>query len=188
MAKQRVIYIHGFNSSPESFKAQQFGRYLAEHHDVEYLVPKLNHEPREILLTLEALITANTKLIGSSLGGYFATILSERYQLPAVVVNPAVAPFDLMHDYLGTQYNPYQGYYYDVTERHVDQLKQFYIANLSQPELILLLQQTGDEVLDFSQAVDYYKNCRQHVEFAGDHSFIGFERYFPVIVDFLKIS
>lgn len=188
MAKQRVIYIHGFNSSPDSFKAQQFGQYLAKYHDVEYLVPKLNHEPREILLTLEALITPNTKLIGSSLGGFFATFLSQRHQLPAVVVNPAVAPFTLMKDYLGQQYNPYQDYYYDVTTQHVADLKQLYVNSLSSPQLIFLLQQMGDEVLDFSQAVDYYKNCRQRIEFAGDHSFIGFQRYFPDIVDFLKIS
>ena len=188
MAKQRVIYIHGFNSSPESFKAQQFGRYLKTHFDVDYRVPKLNHEPREILITLEQLITPNTKLIGSSLGGYFATFLSQRYQLPAVVVNPAVAPFTLMEDYLGEQYNPYQDYTYQVTVQHVTELRQLYTPSINQPELLLLLQQMGDEVLDFSEAVDYYKTCRQHVEFAGDHSFIGFERYFPDIVDFLKIS
>ena len=188
MARQRVIYIHGFNSSPESFKAQQFGRYLAQHYDVEYLVPKLNHEPREILLTLERLLTPNTKLLGSSLGGYFATFLSQHYKLPAVVINPAVAPFKLMQDYLGEQYNPYQDYHYCVTEQHVGTLKQCYMPSLLYSELIFLLQQMGDEVLDFSEAVDYYKNCRQQVEFAGDHSFIGFERYFPDIVDFLKIS
>jgi hypothetical protein len=187
MAQQRVIYIHGFNSSPQSFKAQQFGEYL-KRYNVDYQVPVLNHEPKQILIALENLLTSDTVLMGSSLGGYFATFLSQQYQLPAVVINPAVAPFKLMQTYLGEQYNPYQNYSYSVTHQHVADLKQLYLAQLAHPELLFLLQQMGDEILDFSEAVDYYKNCRQRVEFAGNHSFIGFERYFPDIVDFLKIS
>lgn len=187
MAKQRVIYIHGFNSSPQSHKATIFGDYLTRF-DVEYLVPTLNHEPREILLTLEQLVTPNTVLIGSSLGGYFATYLSQRFNLKAVVVNPAVAPYTLMAEYLGLQYNPYQDYHYHVTLEHIKQLKRLDFKSLSYPKQLYLLQQMGDEILDFSKAVEYYSGCRQTIEFAGDHSFVSFERYFPDIVKFLKIT
>ncbi len=187
MAKRKVIYIHGFNSSPESFKATQFGHFI-EHLNCDYVVPKLNHEPREILLRLENEIDSTTVLIGSSLGGFFATYLSQVYNLKAAVINPAVAPFELMADYLGPQYNPYQDYHYDVTTAHVEQLKSLYISRLTQPKNLFLLQQMGDEVLDFSKAVKYYGACKQHIEFAGDHSFVGIERTFLDIVKFLNLT
>ena len=142
----------------------------------------------KLFLKLESLITHDTKLVGSSLGGYFASYLSQQLELPAVVINPAVAPFNLMQDYLGEQYNPHQNYTYQVTYEHIEQLKQLYQPTLWQPKLIMLLQQMGDEVLDFSEAVDYYKNSHQFIEFAGDHSFIGFERYFSKIAAFFKLT
>lgn len=184
----RIIYIHGFNSSPDSYKATAFGDYLKRHAQAEYFVPTLNHEPLECLLKLEQLITPNTCLIGSSLGGYFATYLSQQYQLPAVIINPAVAPYELMADYLGPQYNPYQKYHYEVTPLHIEQLRLLSVKQLKTPALIHLYQQTGDEVLDFSKAVQYYKECTQTIEFAGDHSFQHVERHFPDIVSFFKIT
>ncbi|MDP4983022.1 YqiA/YcfP family alpha/beta fold hydrolase [Pseudoalteromonas tunicata] len=187
MARKKVIYIHGFNSSPLSAKAQLIGQYLSQF-NLEYQVPLLSHEPLQALVTLEHMLDSNTVLIGSSLGGYFATYLSQKYQLPAVLVNPAVAPFLLMKDFLGPQYNPYQNYHYQLTMQHVEQLKSLYLPDLPHPQLLWLLQQSADEVLDFQQAVKYYNNCRQVLEFGGDHSFIGFERYFSQIVQFLKIT
>ncbi|MBU2971487.1 esterase YqiA [Pseudoalteromonas sp. C2R02] len=190
MTKARVIYVHGFNSSPESFKAKQFGQYLKQKFNdrVEYLVPCLNHEPLAALITLESLINDKTVLIGSSLGGFFATYLSQKFGIKAVLVNPAVMPFNLMTTYLGEQYNPYQDYSYQLEMRHVTQLKQIHIAKLHQPQLVYLLQQTADEVLNYQDAVKYYADGRQTVEFGGDHSFIKFERHFESIANFLEIA
>lgn len=70
----------------------------------------------------------------------------------------------------------------------MDALRSLYLPQLDTPSLLYLLQQTGDEVLPFQQAVNYYSQCKQHVEFGGDHSFIGFEQTFASIVDFLKIT
>ncbi len=183
----RVIYIHGFNSSEQSAKAQQLGRFLADFR-VDYRIPRLGHEAHIAMAQLAGLITPQTALIGSSLGGYYATWLSQQFGVPAVLVNPAVRPFELFEGYLGPQYNPYQDYHYELAERHVDALKPFYLDTLPRPELLCLMQQTGDEVLPYQQAVGYYKDCKQHIEFGGDHSFIGFERRFADIVDFLKIT
>ncbi len=189
MYKKKVIYIHGFNSSPESYKAVKFGQYLAQryHNEIEYLVPCLKHEPIASLIQLENLIDANTVLLGSSLGGFYATYLSQKYQIKAVLINPAVTPFNLMADYLGEQFNPYQNYRYHVTQSHIEQLKWCYLKTLLKPELLLLLQQTGDEVLNYQEAVKYYSQCHQQIEFGGDHSFIGFHNHFDGIVDFLNI-
>jgi predicted esterase YcpF (UPF0227 family) len=186
MAK-RVIYIHGFNSSEKSFKAVRFGEVMA-HYDVEYYVPRLNHEPIEAILTIEKLLTPNTVLLGSSLGGFFATYLSQKHRLPAVLINPVVLPHQLLMQMLGVNFNPYQAYHYDLTQSHIDALKSLTLDALPRPELLFLLQQTGDEVLNFQHAIKYYSQCKQLVEFGGDHSFQGFERTINKIVDFLKIT
>ena len=186
----RVIYIHGFNSSSESFKAKQFGQYLKQtfNDKVEYLVPCLNHEPVAALITLKSLINNKTVLFGSALGGFFATYLSQKFGIKAVLVNPAVMPFNLMQTYLGKQYNPYQDYHYELKMRHVIELKNMHVAKLTQPKLIYLLQQTADEVLNYLDAVKYYAEAKQEIEFGGDHSFIQFERHFESIANFLKIA
>ncbi|MGB0945446.1 YqiA/YcfP family alpha/beta fold hydrolase [Pseudoalteromonas sp. ESRF-bin5] len=186
MAK-RVIYIHGFNSSDKSYKAVRFGELMA-HYDVDYCVPCLNHEPIQAIIALEQLLTPNTVLLGSSLGGFFATYLSQRYQIPAVVINPAVAPYTLLKPLLGLNYNPYQDYHYELNSSHIAALKALAVDDLKHPELLYLLQQTGDEVLNFQHAVNYYSQCKQRIEFGGDHSYLGFELTFASIVDFLKIT
>ncbi|WP_394192690.1 YqiA/YcfP family alpha/beta fold hydrolase [Pseudoalteromonas atlantica] len=184
---KRVIYIHGFNSSEKSYKAVRFGEYMA-HYNVEYCVPRLSHEPLHAIIQLEQLLTPNSVLIGSSLGGFYATYLSQRYQLPAVLINPAVKPFLLLSSFLGANYNPYQDTHYELNKSHINALKALFVAQLKQPSLLYLLQQTGDEVLGFEQAVKYYLQCKQHIEFGGDHSFKNFESTFESIVDFLKIT
>lgn len=143
MAK-RVIYIHGFNSSQKSYKAVRFGELMANY-DVDYCVPNLNHEPLQAIIELEQLLTPDTVLLGSSLGGFFATYLSQRYQIPAVVINPAVAPYNLLQSLLGPNYNPYQDYHYDLNNSHIEALKLLAVDKLAHPELLYLLQQTGDE-------------------------------------------
>ena len=101
---KRVIYIHGFNSSEKSYKAVRFGELMANY-DVDYCVPRLNHEPLQAILQLEHLLTPDTALLGSSLGGFYATYLSQRYNLRAALINPAVAPFNLLAPLIGHNYN-----------------------------------------------------------------------------------
>jgi predicted esterase YcpF (UPF0227 family) len=176
-----LIYIHGFNSSALSFKAGLLRRRMAELRRARELVcPELSHRPLEAIAQLESIVGdaggAPVALIGSSLGGYYATWLAERYELPAVLLNPAVRPYDLLSNAIGPQTNLYTGERYTLTEQHVAELRELEVTAIT-PEHYLLIVETGDEVLDYRDAVDAYRGCSQIVVEGGEHGLGDFDHY-----------
>ena len=123
-------------------------------------------------------------LIGSSLGGFYATWLAARRSARAALVNPAVRPW-LGRDYLlGPQANHHTGAIAHIEQRHLDALRNWEGDPLPRPQDLLVLLQTGDELLDYRLAEDKYRACRLVVEPGGDHGFRGFERHLPTIYEF----
>lgn len=175
-----LIYIHGFNSSALSFKAGVLRRRMAElRRSDELMCPELPHRPLEAIALLDALIGQKggpVALIGSSLGGYYATWLAERHELPAVLLNPAVRPYDLLASAIGPQTNLYTGARYEFTQGHIDDLRELELDVVT-PERYYLIVETGDEVLDYRDAVERYRGCEQLVIPGGDHGLGDFERY-----------
>jgi len=184
------FYIHGFNSSPQSAKATLTKDYLNDQKLIaQYHVPTLPYAPDQAIERLESAITDclpdNVALIGSSLGGYYGTWIAEKYQLPLVLVNPAVKPYELLAHYLGENTNIYTGEKYTFTENNVQQLKALNIRTLTDPERYLLVTQTGDEVLDYRQAIEKFHTSRHIIQLGGSHGFDHFETILPDLIDFL---
>ncbi|CZF84762.1 esterase YqiA [Grimontia marina] len=188
-----LLYIHGFNSSPLSAKAEQMRAWCElQRPDIKLEVPRLACYPAEAAHQLKHIIETykggyHIGLVGSSLGGYLSTWLNAQYGCRAALVNPAVKPYDLLAYYLGPQQNPYTGEEYLLEPHHMDELKALDVASISHPERLWLLQQEGDEVLDYREAVAKYQGCRQTVEAGGDHAFVGFDRYPAEIIQFLGL-
>lgn len=196
--QKNILYIHGFNSSPLSIKAEHTRKYFLNHFpEVNFYCPQLISNPKGAINQLENIIRASEPedlwyLMGSSLGGYFASYLSEKYNLPSVLINPAIRPFELLVDYLGEQVNPYTEEVYQVTKAHMVELT---LIEPKQPSFdqeqknnYLVMVQTGDEVLNYKQAFEKYQYCRLIVEDGGDHSFVHFEQYLPTIADFFQLK
>lgn len=185
-----IVYIHGFNSSPQSHKAQQFQQWIRTHHpDITLHIPALKPYPLEAIKQLEelaALAPQHTGFIGSSLGGFYAVHLSEKFRARAVLINPAVRPFDSLAQYLGENKNFHTQDSYVLTQQHVDDLRSLYVATPAQPENLLLLTQTGDETLNFREAATHFYRSPAVIEYGGDHAFQQVERHFSHMLSFLQ--
>ncbi len=186
-----LLYIHGFLSSPRSHKAVLVKEWLRNNRsDIQYHCPALTPYAADTRDTLqgivENLLPGNIGLVGSSLGGYWATWLVETYNLRAVLINPAVRPSILKPDYVDVElHNYHTNESYVLREHHVHDLLEHEVAEISLTENYWLMVQTGDETLDYRLATEKYAACRQLVEKGGDHSFQGFEKWIPGIVEFL---
>ena len=185
-----LIYIHGFNSSPASFKANLLRQRLeAFGRGAEFTAPALPHSPAQAAALLDVLGTRHpgAALVGSSLGGYYATYLAERHDLKAVLLNPAVRPYELLAPHVGRQKNFHTGEEYDFTAQHVAELRALEVGQVS-PERYLLLVTTGDEVLDYRAAMARYLGCRQIVIEGSDHGLSDFASYADAVLQFCGIS
>ena len=180
-----LIYIHGFNSSPQSGKAQACAGYFGER-GWACLAPALAPDPARAIAGLRCLCAAAGRralLAGSSLGGFYATWLVENgFAEKAVLINPAVAADCKLAAEVGKrQRNWHTGAEYEFSEKYAQALRELAVGEISDPRRYLLMVQTGDEVLDWREADGYYRDCEKIIEEGGDHGFAGFERHLPAI-------
>jgi hypothetical protein len=187
-----IVYLHGFNSSPHSAKAQYLKRYLDDcRRGAEMVCPHLAHRPYLAIAAAEAELarapSRSVTLVGSSLGGFYATWLAEKHGLRAVLINPAIDPHVGLRAYLGPQAPFHGGEPYELTEDHLREWQSLLLAKVH-PERYLLLVETGDEVLDYRVAVRKYLGAKQIVVQGGDHGFASFAEHVPLILDFARMA
>ena len=176
-----ILYLHGFNSAPQSVKGQilaSAAAALAE--PPRFHLPQLSHRPAQAMrdvctwIDREAPGGRDLGLIGSSLGGFYATFLAEKYGARAVLINPAVRPHEDLRPFAGRQRNLYTGEEYEVTPAHFDELSALAVTRVTQPERYFLLARTGDEILDWRESVAFYAGAFQYIAGGGDHGWTDF--------------
>ncbi len=187
-----IIYLHGFNSSPQSHKASALGRLLAERGlAAEYACPALPHRPLEAVRVVEAEMARHPGkpfcFVGSSLGGFYAAHLAEKHDARAVLINPAIDPHTGLEAYLGPQKNLYTGEAYELTRSHLAEWASLKLERIK-PARYFLLVETGDEVLDYRCAVERYAGATQLVIEGGDHTLKSFSGHVPALLKFAGLG
>ena len=186
-----LIYLHGFNSSPQSNKARQLDQCLAERGlSGRYICPALPHQPSAAITEVERRLTELAGpfcFIGSSLGGFYATYLAEKHDARAILINPAIDPHIGLRPLLGEQENLHTHERYRLTERHLDEWRRFCVEKI-EPQRYLVLLETGDEVLDYRTALSRYAGACQIVIEGGDHSLQSFPQHLGLIMHFAGLS
>jgi len=186
-----IVYLHGFISSPLSKKAVMLGDYVRNiAGSLRYEVPQLHHRPALAVSSIEALCAAipaaDLTLVGSSLGGFYATVVAEKLGCRAALLNPAVHPHRHFTRYLGPQRNMYTDETFDLTMEHVTELRALDVPAITRPERYWLFVETGDEVLDYREAVAYYAGALHTVVQGGDHALSSFPEHVPELVEWAR--
>ena len=186
-----ILYLHGFRSSPNSFKARALAARLAELGRAgEWRCPMLPVSPLDAVALAEetAAGAADVTLIGSSLGGYFATYLAEKHGWRAVLLNPAVLPQRDLSSYLGELPLWHGGGSIVVTRRHLDELGMLGVPSVTRPERYYLIAATGDEVLDYRDMLAHYPGVRTKLIEGGNHAISDFADHMDEVLAFCGIG
>ena len=190
-APPTIVYLHGFRSSPASAKAGQLRAAVNELDPATrpaLFVPELSHRPAPAMAEIERVAAgrdpARLCFVGSSLGGFYAVVAAERHGARAVLVNPALRPDEALATQAGIQTNLYTGAAFEVTAGHFAELRAMRVARITHPDRVFLLVETGDELLDYREAVAFCGGAWQFVRGGGDHAFQAFAEQIPAILRF----
>ena len=187
----KILYLHGFASSADSTKAKVLESFVKKNtSSTKILIPNIDNNIKNAYQQIEEIIKAESpsSIIGSSLGGFFGTYFSEKYNLLCVNINPAIPPID-MSEYLGENQNYSTGEKFFIDQGQLDFLDVMNkkLRNLKNHQNFLTLVQSGDEVLDYKLAAEYFSASHIEVIFGGNHSFEDFESQIPRIQNFLNM-
>lgn len=187
-----ILYLHGFLSSPKSTKAAQIEAALARAGRAgDFLCPQLPVSARaaaEVVLATAALEDPeHLAVIGSSLGGYYATWVAERLRCRAVLLNPAIRPYEHLSSRVGW-HTDYAGQRVEVRPEFLDELRALETGAPGEAQRYFLVAATGDELIDYREMLDKYRDCRTRLIEGSDHALSDFERYLPEVLAFCGIA
>ena len=192
-APRHLLYLHGFRSSPQSFKARLLHAWLDEHaRAVHWWCPQLPPSPRAAFALLEHGLAGWPReamaVVGSSLGGFYAMVLAERLGCPAVLLNPAVDPARDLAAYVGELRA-----YHDASvtlqfgAESIDELRALAPARITRPERYFAIVAKGDELLDWREAVARYAGAQVLLLEGSDHALSDFAQHLPAVPRFLRL-
>lgn len=192
-AVDHLLYLHGFRSSPQSFKARRLEAWLRQHRpDVTWACPQLPPSPQAAMEQARHLVEGWSKarfaVLGSSLGGFYATVLAGHYGCPAVVMNPAVDPARDLAAHVGEQtafHNPASRFVFEPG--FIDELRRLEPGPIARPQLCLAIIAKGDELLDWREMAGRYAGCNLRLVDGSDHGLTDFDEHLPVLLDFLGL-
>ena len=194
MATTHLLYLHGFRSSPQSTKARKLGARVREHRpQVHWWCPQLPASPRAAMdMVMQGIARwpqGAMAVIGSSLGGFYATFVAEATGCRAVLLNPAIDPARDLGGYTGEQtawHNPGERF---VFEPHfVDELRSLRRGPVARPENYFAVIAKGDEVLDWREMAGRYPGAKIKLLEAGDHALSDFDRHIEEVLAFLDLG
>ncbi len=190
----QCLYIHGFRSAPISTKAEMTRSWFEETFGQgSFHAPDVNCPPSKAIQLLENAYTQHLSvvpaservIIGSSLGGFYATHLANRFESRAVLINPACYPHQRLHEFIGEHDNFYTQEKIRVDAEFLGQLESLFQPTLHHPERFLVLLETGDEVLNYKEAAERFSQSHLIVKGGGDHSYTDYAKRWPSIQNFL---
>jgi uncharacterized protein len=184
-----IVYLHGFRSSPASRKATMLREAMAARGRAgDYVCPALPASPARAVAEVQALIAgvplATLALIGSSLGGFYATWIAERVGCRAALLNPAIRPQDDLADHLGTQPVYFSQERIEFRREFLDELVAIDTPEITRPERYFLLAATGDAVIDYRTMIGKYRGARTRVIDGSDHELSDFAAHVGEVLDF----
>lgn len=187
-----ILYLHGFRSTPQSLKARQTAAALAAAgRSADFVCPQLPASPAAAARLIESLAQGvapqDLAVIGSSLGGYYATWLAERSGCRAALLNPAVRPYDDLLRYLGPQTVYGSDRIIEVLPEYMDELRALDTPTVTHPERYLLIAATGDEILDWRDMTAKYAGAQQIVIQGSDHALSDFADHLPQLLSFCGV-
>jgi predicted esterase YcpF (UPF0227 family) len=188
-----LLYLHGFRSSPQSTKARLVADWVGRHRpDVVWACPPLPPSPDEAMELLDALTAAwpreGMAVIGSSLGGFYATVVAERLGCRAVVLNPAVEPARDLAGYIGELKAWHGEERFFFRAEFIDMLRAMTPTRVTRPERHLAVIAKGDEVLSWREMSARYAGCPMRLIEGGDHALTDFDAHFPQVLAFLGLA
>lgn len=193
-----ILYLHGFRSSPHSAKARMMARRMEQLGlAADYFCPQLPASPRAAMtqaldwierLPLRENLPQRLSIVGSSLGGFYATWLAQRLDCRAVLLNPAVQPPRDLEKYVGVGTQFHSDEPFEFKAEYMDELRALTVPSVTRPERYFLIAATGDEVLDWREMVAHYPGARQHVIEGSDHGISEFEAYVDEVLAFCGVD
>jgi len=188
-----ILYLHGFRSSPQSFKTSLLAeRMQAMGRGMDYVCPQLPPSPRDAIeVAMDIAQKADPSeltLIGSSLGGYYATWMAERLGCAAVMLNPAVHAARDLASQVGVRTQYHSNEPFEFKASYIDELQALAVERITRPERYFLIAATGDELLDWREMVTQFEGAKQHIIEGSDHGISDFAAYADEVLKFCRVG